>query len=962
MPYGARASIMSTTSARVLIAIIMTSLLVAPLWGQESSGEGALSLRPKDMGTSELLSYTSERLDGGHYSDAVPALEEIILRLKNIDDEEAKSTVDFATFSLGQCYFFQERYDDARRQLEVYIRDFPKGESRIAALFYLAETYVVENKWSDVERTAIDLLKESALAKDQNLLAHQLLGEALYRLEKWEACVKPMRYVFNQDANRKASDVAAVILVTAMVKLEQYDELFQFIPALSRGGARYNVALNAALMEGGRINLDKNELTKALILYRLVFLKKELKTHLEERIAQLEQLKGATFRPGIDNRRGFLRRRREIGGEIAETREQLNVIESVDDYDLDITMQIADIYMRMERFWEAYLMFQSFYDLFPGTPHADDGLYMGFGALMRMKQMDRAIKQGNRYLETFPEGAHRADVYMLIAQEYMDREQLDKVKETVEKGLADVHLDREAKGRLHYLQGFISFKNQDIDSAFYHFDKVVELDEGADITPPARYWSAMCHLFNGHYRKAEEAFDQYLDKYPDGSFAEDALYRSGVSMYGLGRVEEARSVFERFVERYPGSMLLSEVQSLSADIAASKGALDEAEVLYSEALESASTQGQADYAVFRHAEMMELEDRYDEIIELMNRYLTVYGDLGNYAEAHYWIGKAHKARGDMEQCLDTYLNVIVDYGKDKNAVGVDLIVNEIMTEREVLVLQDPEVWDQFLRRLGQLAQRPSGDKTLDLRLKTFWADLSGPEAVREVVPDVVSEAHIVDAAPSTLGFMAREAVRRQQFDLVESIYQHFLEHFEESDLIVDVVKAESERLLAEGLIEAARVLIDDQVLSRFGYDPDLGWAQKRYADTYRLSGDYEKALEEYKMMFSVKAWKGPLTAEALYWMGECFIQLGELQKGFGFLQRIYVLYGDPEWVAKAYMRSAQVLALLQDREATDRKQEIVNTYRDMLDNPVIVGRPELKEAQIALQELVGSENVNEETR
>lgn len=58
-------------------------------------------------------------------------------------------------------------------------------------------------------------------------------------------------------------------------------------------------------------------------------------------------------------------------------------------------------------------------------------------------------------------------------------------------------------------------------------------------------------LQNEEYQLATDAFDLYLEEYPDGRFVTNAWYWKGQALVNLSMLEEARDAFEVIVDDYP---------------------------------------------------------------------------------------------------------------------------------------------------------------------------------------------------------------------------------------------------------------------------------------------------------------------------------------------------------------------------------------------------------------------------
>lgn len=68
------------------------------------------------------------------------------------------------------------------------------------------------------------------------------------------------------------------------------------------------------------------------------------------------------------------------------------------------------------------------------------------------------------------------------------------------------------------------------------------------------YSQAFALLKEAHYDKAIAAFQDYLNRYPNGANADKAQYWLGETYYVTRRFKEALQAFQTVLERYPGSV------------------------------------------------------------------------------------------------------------------------------------------------------------------------------------------------------------------------------------------------------------------------------------------------------------------------------------------------------------------------------------------------------------------------
>ncbi len=99
----------------VLILFFFLSFLIS--WGQE-----------KQVNTGGLYDSAIEYFHQGKYDEAIVKFSEIVLSSPN------SKLVPYSQFMIGQCYFRMDRYEEAVRQFELYVKRlyaeqhrFPEG-------------------------------------------------------------------------------------------------------------------------------------------------------------------------------------------------------------------------------------------------------------------------------------------------------------------------------------------------------------------------------------------------------------------------------------------------------------------------------------------------------------------------------------------------------------------------------------------------------------------------------------------------------------------------------------------------------------------------------------------------------------------------------------------------------------------------------------------------------------------
>lgn len=909
-------------------------------------------LDPSTESTSVLLETVKELLKNEQLADALPFLDEVLVRLEGDETKKARQTLAFTLYQLAYCEMQLGEYAFAAKHFIRFCEEFPDDPQQESARVMGAQCLTMLQRWPQVEEHAAIVLENPRLEDDLKVTATQLLGESLYQQEKWREAVRPLAQLYRLAKTDEVRASAAVMQVTCFVRLNDFANLFRFLP-LCDDAARHDIGLNVALLEAGDSHYNRGEYQKALLLYRLVLLKEELIQHYETRLRETKAAMKPFVADGKQTLTEFKERQQKTEKLFARLLKHYNAIKNFRDYDMEVALRVAQCYNDLDRNWPAYAIYQHIYKVDPTNSLADQASFSAFGVMLDEREWAQAMAEGYAYLEKRMEGEFIDDVSLNLMQVHMQQNQFDLAFDVGAKGLK-ISPEHKYIDQIKYLMGYIRFSQLEYGEGLGYFDEILNRWPDSRYYESAEYWRSMSLLFLARFAEAETAFMGYLSnpKYDPRVYAEDASYRLGIAQYGAEKYVESEASFRAFVEDYPESKLLSEAYAMLGDLRAAEGDLDVALDFYRLAREKALTIAQDSYPLFQAAKVLELEKRYSDIIELMVGYREKWGEKGDFANAVHWEGKAYKAMDEYPKALAACLSTIDAFGNDADQEGVEIIINAIVSDAksEEYGSYKSMILDGLDKHLN--AARDKGSRTLQLHYQTALAGLTEGDEREMFVASVVRAKNIPAAGAGTLVLIAREGVKQKNYALVHDACERFMSTFKVSNNMLYILLANMEALVAEGsYVEAAE--LSEEILLKFGYSPSVGRARKLRGDAYRLSGDCDRAVEAYKEVLAIREWRGPLTPEALYYIGLCKMEQGKTEEAFAHFQRIYVLYEEyTQWVAPAYAKSIECLELLGGHE-----EDIVNTYREMVANEAVAATPEGQEARKRLQELEPAEEV-----
>jgi TolA-binding protein len=924
-----------------------------------------LTPRPRleEMDLPALQAQVERLVAAQKYEETLPYFEAIKNNLQYDKDNPAIKKI------LAKVNFFQARVlmelgrlPEAQAIFEKYLVTEPTGDDRLDVYLLLADTLSRQEKWADVVATIDRLRAEGLPIGDQRKLTiNQMLGDAHIRLKNWPQAIDPLYDVFLRSKDELIRNAAAAMITMALVESNAMDRLVKFVPIVYKTEARYDVTLNSTLLDAVEKCRNERQWGQAILLCRLVYFKSELVEHLTKRIADvkanLDRLK----------EQGKTQQSRELMMDVSymarmlpALEQQLVELNKAAEYDRDVWLLMGDTYRELKRYWEAIYLFRSVYDRYQVGPEAEGALYGAFVTAMSMGDSEEALRHGNDYLAKYPTGKNSEYILLTMAEGFATKGEWDKVLKVVES----VKKGEPSKDSLAFiltLEGNARFYQEDFQKAFEAFDACVKLDPDSSYAQTARYWCALAKMFQEKFKEALALFEEYVKIYGEnGEFYQDAQYRIATAYYGMDDIEKAEAKLKAFVKKYPEEELTPEALNMLWDILASNGKLNEALAVYKRCREVVVHYGQKqnqppkmvfiDYAAIQSARVLELENRYPEIVQLMTEYLNTWGENGNFAEATYWLGTAKTKMNKLDEAYGHFLASVVRFGNNPKLDSVDMILRDL-----IQASSDPAHPAEFAKIREKLysemikANARSDQKTLYLRLAVLFAETEQDVPRREILMrQIMREENLDSASALTLDVMASEALKKNDKAFADKVYRRFMKAYPDSDLAVGAYIWQINNLVSEGRLDEAKTMLVD-VKARWGTSDAGGWARLRDADIARLEKRYDDAIEKYKEVLKVREWKGPFWPEALYGMGLCEMEKGRYAEANNLFERIYVAYeAYTQWTSKAYLKSSECL------EKLEKKNLAITALQQMLKSQQFKGLPELERAKEQLQRLGGA--------
>lgn len=907
------------------------------------------------MGVSAVLNAADGRLQRGDYAGAIAPLEEVIDRFRDLTDPQKREVLQNARFQLARAFYKTGKIAEGMAVLEEYLDQEPRKQERMA-MRMVAQGLFEASGWEQIEAVSTKLLGLPDLSSDDRLNANLMLGQALFQLQKWKACLAPLLYAEKESEDEQVQRATRIMIIRALVEDENWSELFAWIPRVYRTDAKYDITLNLTVMRAAKTRFEQKDLLNALLLYRMVLPRESLIEYSDKRIVTLSKQLAKNEKVGITKQLRKVRVK-----EIDDLRELIEKLAGLPPYEDEVAFRIGKIYHEIGRYWEGYVLFERLYEKAPDSKVGAAAILELVTTLFDLQETDQAEAWVLAYVDERIAGKSAPMLLSVIIRDNLIKQNGEKVvgfkKYMDQLPAPSTEDEKSVAGDLHYMMAFGYFQTAGYPEAEEQFNTIINDFQESQRVPDAYYYLGMTYMMRAEYQNAIDAFKLYQEKYPEGEHDSDSIFRQGVCLFGLNNTIEAEKVFTQFIDTYPTDPFVSEAYSMRGDIEAAKdgeddpltedideydpATLDRALADYRKGIDTSVKPKQAAYAAFQSAEVYKLEFKWQEIIELMNYYLDEKEGDADVAQAVFWIGQSQIALGQTDAAIEAYLAAILKFGDEVYQEGVDKIIDELVSIAQYRLNEEDRELFAIKLKLKMTDLDPD-KKALLLRLNMAMALLAGDEETRAFGLALLrGKQNLKFVSPITLAVMCDAAVEVGDTEQMGRLYDYFIENFEESDHLWTAYRAKTYQLLAaEDWVAVTNHIEEAQNL--YGADSFMGWSQVIKGDSLLEMKLYDDAEEAYNTVMGVPAWRGPLYAEAMYGMGRVRLAKGDLEGAHTFFQRTYLLfraYADGVWAAKGYLAAADCLLKL------DRTAEAVKTWEDMIKNDYVNTLPEADTAK-----------------
>lgn len=932
-------------SLRVALALTSSALVV------RAAGEGETEPAIVAFYNEGMASFQS-----GDYKKAVDALLQVIER------SPADAPIEPVYFTLGSSYFNLPDYEKAISTFKTYQTKYPRGSRTTDAAVAIAQANFSLGKFDEAAELFAAL--ESIPAVRERVLLAQ--GEAYKRAGKPDKAIATLERLVLPEIKSRLTAQGALTLGSLY---GQKGDGARAISILRQIGQKLSlvdnvVRLNSLAVELGDNLFENGKYKEAMACFRVVRERAEIISFQKDRLGALQKhltqnLAAMQINPGQAAQ--FLSQNNDLRIALEEGKTLLGELEKLPNFDSSILFRIANCYFLAEKKWEALLVYQKVLDTFPDPAVREPAL---FGQLLAEAEVGRALQAQamcETYLKEFPEGpnafaaGYLSGAVALQAADFAGAEtRLNSILSTQPANPRREEM-RFLLGNAKFMQG----KYEEALAEYLRYQKDFSKGPNAE---EAAYRVGMAHLFGGRIEEALMQMNTYLQAYPKGQFVSDAKYRVVVCEYAAQSYEDVISSCVAWEKQYSDDPQLGEVLALRGDAQAALNRLDDAVASYTRSSKAAATDEVLNYALFEAAKISQKQGKWDQISKMFEEFVKEKPEHPSVVSAVYWIGRARVREGKVEEAKQFIATTVERFIEEPKRDAVEQLLSQLAqlcgtknkirgpTAASGSSVANAAPLPEPSAELGRFLERVVSGKNATAQARVLFAKAElarfrkEPGEQEKILREIAAQFQPVDLSPVILGAVGDVLLAGKEHEKAALLYQQLADEHPKSAVVDSAYVGLGEMALANHDHERALKLFTHATDKFPG--PKIKEATLGRGKALLALQKFDEAKKIFEQVASIKEWRGDATAFSVYSLGEIEAQQGRWPEANAYFQRVYVAYQRYlPWVAKAYIRSAEVF------EKMGRRQEAVNTYKELLRNEKLADFAEAQQARKRLQDL-----------
>ncbi len=822
------------------------------------------------------------------------------------------------------CEMQESKGEQARETLEQFVALFPAGSERQA-------TFVQQYP-------AIQKVSEARLLIGTCLILDRKNRDAAEYFSRVKQGLVPI--------NRGR---ATVLQLHALLEAGEDDEAMEVVteefPRM--GDLIQLVTFQTLIHELGTRYLERNEARKAIVCLQRVWSAVRLLKHQKARLEDLEsKLQAVEADPRGDPYAKLL-----YAQMIAKVKREVENFVKIESFDAAVRLRLAAAYQAMQRYRESALIMEEMLKEMPADRIVESASINLVQCWSAIECWANVIEAAKIFLERFPRSE---SVPLILYMQGIAEQRSGDYSEAIAlfDAIAAKHNSSDYAPRAKFMKAFSLLQSEQHKAAVSEFEQFEQRYPRHELAQDALYWRGMGYSLDGQFGRCRQLMDDYIDTYKAGRHRSTAVFRKAYCAQQSKDYQTSIEELSAFLSNHPGAEECNEARILLGDALMSQGRMDEG----LSAFQGISGEDARLYAegVFKIGKAYKLMEEFDKLRDQMAEFSARYPRSPRVAEAIFWMGWAYRQQGMPEKAREVYWEAICQYGNDAAIRSAD----DLFPALSKLYKGDDEQ-AVFSARLGNLCVEAERTGKITLATRASWARavaLKSKEPARagNDLVEISQRLNVQTDNPLLLADCADALLAAGKETEAEKMFRDLVKWnpraSQKDRALAALGRIEMQRGNANAALEQFDRFEREVIGSRL-----FGEVMLARAELLQMSGRMTEAREALERLLANEYALGQEKAEALYVIGEIYMNESRPDLAIPYFQRLYVMHGRwRDWVAKAYYRSGEAFEKLNDQLSARR------TYQELSEREDLAGFEEARRARGRL-DLLGGPLPAEET-
>ncbi len=675
---------------------------------------------------------------------------------------------------------------------------------------------------------------------------------------------------------------------------------------------------------------EKGDFKIALKTFQRAIYKSELVTFQKNRITTLELLY-TNDEPASPS--------------LLAARNMLAALEADKNYDFRIQLRLGKTFQSLSKWEEASIALT---EAWKGTDIKEDQATSLFNLILvesKRGNLTDSCQLSVQFLQDFPEAPQAEEVLANLGELYLRDRKLEEAEKSF--GLAYEGNPRGPKAHdLLFSRAAVRFDLGKFEDARVDFTEYLKLFPQESHSEAAFYRMALCFYEDNAPNQAIDLLDKYLSQFHrEGTFTVDAYYRLNQLRLtqALEETEPAkqetalRSILAQLAEvldQHKDSSALALIHFLQGDTHKALKQRDEAVSSFRNAVLTAQNSELITRAADELPKLLDQPAQAEDLSKLWEEFILadpVHPLVPLFASR---LGKSRTRQGVPGKAAFFLAEIVRPQLDDADNETVDQLITQMVSLLPASV-GDPGTYLAGPRTsfTGTAYGRVVYARAEAFRLAKDEAKSAG------LIRQVGSNCKADDLSPLLLGRVGERLRLDGKLPEASVFFQTLVTRHEGSDQLDLGFTGLGEIAFAADHWEEAlayfTLAMEASPEGRKSKEAHLGKA--RCLSRLKRFEEADLLLEK---IITTKEWRGEATAESLFLMAENAYAQENWPRAHSFYQRIYISWQKyPSWVAKSYMKAADVLQKL------GKTEEVKATLKDLLRQKKLWSTPEAEEAR-----------------